>query len=141
MTRGDISHDGIVKSIDSQNTIVEIISKSACASCHAASLCTAAESTKKEIKVTTDPSQDVKVGDKVTVTLKQYMGTRAVCIAYAIPLSILLILVVSLSFVGVGEIVSGLAGIAALAVYYCVMYLFRDKIGKDYVFHISRNKQ
>ena len=39
---------------------------------------------------------------------------------------------------GVGEAVSGLAGIAAVGVYYFVVWLFRDRLRNEYVFTIQQ---
>ena len=105
----EISHTGKVISVGPQVTTVEIVSKSACASCHAASLCTAFESVRKEVEVPTDPSAGFAVGDEVEVQLRGSLGPKAAVLAYVIPLFILLILVVSLSFTGMHELPSGWA--------------------------------
>jgi hypothetical protein len=39
---------------------------------------------------------------------------------------------------GVGEVVAGLSGIAAVAVYYFLLWLFRGKLQTEYVFTIKR---
>lgn len=133
----DISHQGRIISITPEITKVEIISKSACASCSVAGLCSAAEATKKEIEVPTDPNGGFEVGQLVEVCLKQSMGTKAVWISYVIPVAILLILVVSLSDTEIGELYAGLIGIGGVGLYYFIIYLLRDKIAKDYVFYIK----
>ena len=71
---GNVSHTGIVKSVDRRNTVVEIVSAAACASCHAAGLCTAAEAARKEIVVPTDPLDPCRVGEEVEVILSSSMG-------------------------------------------------------------------
>lgn len=138
MASDEISHEGLVKSVDPHTTVVEIVSRTACSSCKAASLCTSAEAVKKEIYVPTDRSGSFSPGDSVEVVLKKNMGERAVWISYVIPLAILLILVVSLLSAGVDELVSGLSGIAGVGLYYFILYLFRDRIGKGYAFYIRR---
>ena len=90
--------DGKVLSVGPKVTTVEIVSKSACASCHAAGLCTAFESVQKQVEVPTDPAAGFTPGEEVEVTLRGSLGTKAVLLAYVVPLFILLILVVSLSF-------------------------------------------
>jgi sigma-E factor negative regulatory protein RseC len=95
------------------------------------------EYTKKAIQVTTDPYQDYNVGDEVEVLLRQSMGVKAVWISYAIPLIILMILVLSLSLFLKNELLVGLIAIAGVALYYLGVYLFRDKLAKEYVFYIK----
>jgi len=133
----EISHIGKIVEVNPQFTTVEIISQSACSACHASGLCGMSEYTKKAIQVTTDPYQDYNVGDEVEVLLRQSMGVKAVWISYAIPLIILMILVLSLSLFLKNELLVGLIAIAGVALYYLGVYLFRDKLAKEYVFYIK----
>lgn len=132
-----ISHSAVVKEIGEKETTVEIVSESACKSCAAAGLCTAAEAVRKLIKVPTDPNGGFLVGETVDVLVRQSLGMKAVVICYVVPLLILLLLVVSLSYTSMGEVAVGLAGIGATALYYLVVYLLRGRIAKDYVFTIK----
>ncbi len=136
----NVSHTGIVKSVDRQNTVVEIVSASACASCHAAGLCTAAEAARKDITVPTDPLDPCRVGEEVEVILSRSMGMKAVWISYVIPLAILLILVVSLSCLKIHELLTGLAALGGVGLYYAVIYLMRDRLSEGYVFYIKRKQ-
>lgn len=133
-----ISHSGIVKAAEPGRTVVEIVSTSACAACHAKGLCTASEAASKEIEVVTLPGETYSVGEEVEVLLAESLGMKAVLISYVVPLFILLFLVVSLSYAHVHEVLAGLAGLAAAAVYYFVLYLNRDSISRDYSFRIRK---
>lgn len=132
-----ISHSAVIKEIGEREITVEIVSESACASCAAAGLCTAAEAVKKLIKVPADPHGGFSVGETVDVLVRQSLGMKAVAICYVVPLLILLLLVVSLSYTSMGEVAVGLAGLGATALYYLALYLFRGRIAKDYVFTIK----
>ena len=48
-----------------------------------------------------------------------------------------MILILSLSAVTVHEVYAGLGAVAGVALYYLVIYLFRDKLSKDFVFYIK----
>ena len=133
-----ISHKGIVRSVSERETVVEIVSTSACASCSAKGLCTASEAAKKEIVVMTDPQKPCFAGEEVDVVLAESLGLKAVLISYVVPLSILLIFVVSLSYTNVHEVLAGLAGLAAAGVYYLILYFNRDSISKEYSFQIRK---
>ena len=130
-------HTGEVVSITPKSTLVRIVSHSACSECHAASLCGMSEYVEKAIEVPTDPCAPYQVGDEVKVVLKATMGMKAVWIAYFLPLLVLLAVALGLIALGVGEVVSGLAGIVAVGLYYFAVWLFRDRLRNEYVFSIQ----
>ena len=132
----EIYHDGKIIEITPEFTSVEIISSSACSQCHAKGLCGFSEEESKVVMVPTSPYTERKVGDTVTLALKQTMGLKAVWISYVIPLIILMILVLSLSSVIDNEVWTGLAAIGGVALYYLVIWLLRDKLKNEFVFYI-----
>lgn len=133
----EIYHDGKIIEITPEFTSVEIISSSACSQCHARGLCGFSEEESKVVMVPTSPYTERKVGDTVTLALKQTMGLKAVWISYVIPLIILMILVLSLSSVIDNEVWTGLAAIGGVALYYLVIWLLRDKLKNEFVFYIK----
>lgn len=133
----EIYHDGKIIEITPEFTSVEIISSSACSQCHAKGLCGFSEEESKVVMVPTSPYTERKVGDTVTLALKQTMGLKAVWISYVIPLIILMILVLSLSSVIDNEVWTGLAAISGVALYYLVIWLLRDKLKNEFVFYIK----
>ena len=132
----DIEHRGKIVEITPEYTTVEIISESACASCHAKGLCGVSESTAKAVQVPARGWDNFQVGDEVTVTLKASMGHKAVWLAYVIPLFVLMAVMGVAGAAGAGELVAGLAGIAGVAVYYFVIWLLRGRLKDEYVFNI-----
>ena len=130
-------HTGKVVSMTPTMTTVQIVSQSACSECHAAGLCGLSEYTEKAVEVPTSPSATYGVGDEVQVVLKASMGFKAVWIAYVLPLVVLLAVALGLIALGVPEVVSGLAGIGAVALYYLVIWLLRDRLRNEYVFTIQ----
>lgn len=133
----EIYHDGKIIEITPEFTSVEIISSSACSQCHTKGLCGFSEEESKVVMVPTSPYTERKVGDTVTLALKQTMGLKAVWISYVIPLIILMILVLSLSSVIDNEVWTGLAAIGGVALYYLVIWLLRDKLKNEFVFYIK----
>ena len=136
MSKNEISHKGRIISVTPEVTVVEIVSTSACSACHAKGVCGVADSKIKEITVPTDPYSEHSPGDEVDVFLKKSMGMKAVWISYVIPLFILMILILSLSSVTVHEVYAGLGAIAGVVLYYLLIYIFRDRLSKDFVFYI-----
>lgn len=138
MATGEVSHKGTVISVGQDRISVRIVSESACSACHAAGLCGASESKNKIVDVPVYGGQTYSVGQEVEVCLARKMGLKAVLLSYVIPLVILLILVLSLSWIGLGELASGLASIGGIAVYYLILYLCRNRLAEGYVFYIRK---
>ena len=85
----EISHKGRIVEITPEVTIVEIVSESACASCHAKGLCSLGDSKVKTVQVPTRAWDNYQPGDEVNVLLQASMGHKAVWLAYVIPLIIM----------------------------------------------------
>ena len=130
-------HSGKILEINPDFTTVQIIVSSACAACHAKSMCGMSEDEEKVIMVPTDPYADHQVGDEVQVMTKMTMGLKAVWISYVIPLAILMILILSLSSVIEGEALRALTAIGGVASYYFLVWLFRDRLATEFVFYIK----
>lgn len=132
----EIRHNGRIVDIAPDHITVEIVSESACASCHAASLCGMSEGKIKTVDVL--PAPGYEIGEEVEVSLRKTMGFKAVWIAYVIPLVLLMAVLLALVSYGVGELPSGLCAIAAVAVYYLGVFLFRNKLNNEYSFYIKK---
>lgn len=135
--KNDVSHKGKVIRMTPQVTTVAILQHGACSQCHAAGLCGMADIAEKAVEVPTDPYASYGVGDEVEVLLKATMGLKAVWLAYFVPLLVLLGVVMALIGLGVAEVPAGLSGMGAVALYYLLLYLFRDKLKKEYIFTIK----
>ena len=138
MAQETVSHTGKVISADPQFIQVEIVSESACGACHAKGLCGVGEQRVKQVSVPTPVSEFYEIGEEVWVDLKASMGHKAVWIAYVTPLAVLVAVIMVLLRSGAGELVAGLAGIAAVAVYYFCVWLLRDRLRDQYIFMIRK---
>lgn len=134
-----VSHKGTIIEITEGNIKVEIINKSMCAACHAKGFCSAGDTKDKIIDVAYYNKGEYSVGDEVEVVMKKSMGFKAVWISYVIPLAILLIFLLTLHCFNLTELQAGLSSILAVAVYYLVIYMFREKIADKFVFTIAKN--
>lgn len=133
----EITHKGRIVAIDPEITTIEIVSEAACASCHAKGLCGLGEQKVKQVQVRTSAWTPRQVGDEVEVVLKKAMGYKAVFIAYGMPLVVLFAALMILNALGVGELYAGLGALGAVALCYFVIFLFRNKISKDYSFFLK----
>lgn len=131
-----ISHHGRVIEVTPAVTTVEIVSQSACSACHAKTLCSLGESVVKKVEVPTKPYHSFKPGDEVNVLLRATLGHKAVVLAYGLPLIVLIAVLLLCVEAGLSEIVSGLAAILSVALYYFVIWLFRARLRNSYEFEI-----
>ena len=151
-----IKHDGIIIALNGDGTArVRIVQTSACAACKAKAMCASAESVEKEMTVQlTVDSLQLTVGDAVEVMVQQKMGWKAVVLAYLLPFFVML----AVMFVGDGllamgdgllamgdgqlamgdgakrEAVLGTVALCAMALYYLVLGMFKDKLQKEFSF-------
>lgn len=132
-----VSHKGRVVRMTPELTTVAILQHGACSACHAAGLCGMADMAEKTVEVPTDPYAGYGVGDEVEVLLKASMGMKAVWLAYFIPLLIVIAVILGLAGLGVGEVAAGLSGLGALAVYYFLLWLLRNRLKNEYIFTIK----
>ena len=117
MKKGIVGHDGVVSEITPSGYKVSIVSRSACAACHAKGL------------------------DKVTVNMEESMGMKAAWLVYAIPAVILVTFLLYLQYSGASELATGLSVLGAIAVYFFVLYLFRKRIGRHFSFSIAPGEE
>ena len=137
--RNEIVHNGKIVEMTPDFTSVEISVSSACASCHAKSLCGMSESEDKLIMLPTDPYATYNVGDQVQVCTKMSMGLKAAWISYVIPLAILMALILILTSSGVNEFISATASIGGVGLYYFIIWMLRDKLSNEFEFYIKNN--
>lgn len=134
----DVSHRGKVISVDGNSVTVGIISSSACAACHARTLCGLSENVSKEVVVRTPAAGDYSVGEEVEVMLAASMGHKAVLISYIAPLIMVVAVLLVLSALGLNEFIAGIGGIAAGALWYFIVWLNRGKLKRRFDFKLKK---
>ncbi|MCY1722826.1 SoxR reducing system RseC family protein [Prolixibacteraceae bacterium Z1-6] len=138
ITESDIRHRGFVTKIKGTSLLVNIVSQSACSTCHAKGACTVADYQDKEIEVT-EFHGNYKTGDEVTILFKQSKGFTAVIWGYVVPFFlVLLTLIATLEITG-NELHAGLLSLAILIPYYITLYFFRDHLKKVLKFEVEEN--
>ena len=147
-----IKHDGIIIALNKDGTaLVRIVQTSACAACKAKAMCASAESAEKEMTVTLlmdngrpmgygvldadKPLLEYKVGDAVEVMVQQKMGWKAVVLAYLLPFFVMMaVMFVGNAIWAVREEILGTVALCAMALYYLVLGMFKDKLQKEFSF-------
>ena len=129
----EIRHNGIVLSIAGGIARVQIVQTSACAACKARQMCTSAESQEKIIEATM--LEPMSVGDAVEVVVREKLAWKAVVLGYILPFVVMMLVIVVLDIATEwDEAVVGTTALCAIAVYYLVLRLFRNKIQKEFNF-------
>lgn len=133
-----IEHEGIIEKISGDQITVRIIQKSACSACHAKAACMAADSKEKLVNIS-DSSGQFNEKELVIIEGKESIGYNAVLWAFATPLIILIsILALSLNYLKLSETEAALSSIIALAPYYLILYLLRNKMANSFKFSIKK---
>lgn len=133
-----IEHKGIIEKISGNQITVRIIQKSACSACHAKGACMAADSKEKLVNVS-DSSGLYYEKELVVIEGKESIGYKAVLLAFAIPLIILITSLISTSiYLDFNETKAALFSIISLAPYYFILYLFRNKMANSFKFSIKK---
>ena len=131
-------HKGIVTEVTDDIVRVKIESMSACAACHAKTMCSLSDKTDKFIDVKRSKlHKEYHMGEEVTVSASSGKGLLAVVLGYVIPAIVAIAAIAICIALGANELISSLAAIALIAVYYFVLYLFRSKLNKTFVFGIK----
>jgi sigma-E factor negative regulatory protein RseC len=131
-----IEHTGIVKSVKNKHVTVNIISHPACSGCIASGICDLSGRANKEIIASAGP--EVKAGDQVLVVMKKSMGFRALFLGYLFPFIIVMLILIVLTSLSVSESLSGITALFSLVLYYTIIYLRKEKVGKSFSFTIKR---
>ena len=144
-----IKHDGIIIALNEDGTaLVRIVQTSACAACKAKAMCASAESAEKEMTVVLLGDEQWVVGNEVEVMVQQKMGWKAVMLAYLLPFFVMLaVMFIGNGLLAMGDGATGLLGdeakreavlgtvaLCAMAMYYLVLGLFKDKLQREFSF-------
>ena len=132
-----IRHEGIVESMGAEGCTVRILQASACSSCSARQLCRSSESKEKLVEVR-GHYPTLHVGDRVMLVGSVRQGLRASVLAYVVPL-IIMLAVLFLVTHHYGEKLGALAALLALALYYGMLFLLKDKLAGQFSFRIENN--
>lgn len=134
-----IKHTGVVESVDSGHMMVRILQTSACAGCKAASFCNASEKKEKLIDIYDQESiRGHKSGDNVVITADAGTGAKAVIIGFGLPFVVLVAALIAAYSLTQSETIAAVAGIITLVPYYLIVYIFREKLRKEFSFTIDR---
>ncbi len=133
-----IKHQGIVESIDGDHVKVKILQSSACSSCSVKGHCNLSETKEKIIDIYDKNAGDYIHGQKVLVCGTTSMGMKAVILAFVLPFLVLFFsLFMSMAITDGDEAISAIVSMCALIPYYIIIYIFRNKISRNFSFNLE----
>ena len=133
-----VEHIATVIRADDDVVEAELTVQSACAACHARSVCGLGESKRKRVEIATPDAAAYVPGESVVVSIESNMGMTAVFWAYVMPFVVLLGALIVSSSAGAGDGVSALAALAAIALYFVALYLCRARLERKIHFKIHK---
>ncbi|MDD2512929.1 MAG: SoxR reducing system RseC family protein [Proteiniphilum sp.] len=134
-----ITHEGIIEQINGNHITVRILQQSACSSCHARGACMASDSKEKRIDVS-DHSGQFTLHEQVIIEGKESIGYKAVFWAFVLPLVLLItLLVLTTGIWHFSETGAAACALLALAPYYLLLYLYRNRMAHTFQFSIRKN--
>lgn len=131
-----ISHPGVVVGVNDKDLDIEILSSSMCGSCGIKSACGMSEMQEKRVTVPKPADKEFIVGQPVKIIMNTSQGNKAALFAYFIPAFLLVAIIVILSNLSIKEWIAALVGIGIIAVYYLVLYFFRNKLRDNFTYEI-----
>ncbi len=133
----NIEHTGTVEDISSDIVSVKIQPRTACGSCKSKLYCGLKDVDDKVIEITTNKAKEYKIGQEVTITLKESLGYKALMIGYLIPLIILMVALIPMMLITNNEPLSALVAVSLMVPYYTIVYVKRNKLRKTFNFYIK----
>lgn len=133
-----VCHSGRVERIEDHRVLVRIIQRSACAGCHAKSMCSSAESKEKIIEAYVSNPGMFHINEEVELCSKSSLGLEAVLLAFVIPSIIIIASVVVGTTLQWSETIVGLVGLLLLVPYYLVLYFLRNKLKRKFIFTLKK---
>ena len=133
---GHVSHPGVVVGITDKDLEIEILSSNSCGSCGIKSACGMSEMQEKRVVVPKPEDKEFIVGQPVSINMNTKQGNKAALFAYFIPAFLMVAIIMILSNLSVKEWLSALIGIGVVAVYYVILYFFRDKLRNEFTYEI-----
>lgn len=131
-----VSHPGVVSEVTDKEIKVKIVSSGACGGCNIKSACNVADMAEKELVISVENGEEYSIGQPVSIRMSARQGNKAVLYAYLVPAVLLIFMILLFSVMGMKDLYVALAAITVVGIYYFVLYLFRNKIKKQFKYEV-----
>ncbi len=134
-----ITHTGVIRRIDLSTRIVSVAldeSRNECPSCPAAVICSAAKSS-NIMEIAAANAAIFHTGQRVKITATEQMHKRAITLLTFLPCIALIATMVAVFLIWHNELAAVLSGIGMTIAFFILLFIFRNRIAKDYNFIIT----
>ncbi len=138
-----IEYPGVISRVEKGRAFVRIVQQTACSGCHVKNMCHISGIKEKIVEVPVR-NHSFATGDQVLVVGYTSMGLKAVGYAFFLPLVLVVLSLFLFQSIFLQEALAGIATLVVVAIYYVLLYRFRNYFRKRFVFeirHISDRQQ
>lgn len=128
-----IEHFGVVSGIQGDRVLVHIEQTSACAGCHAKSVCISSDKSEKIIEAI-GANQEFSVGEKVMIIGQKSVGFKAVLFAYIFPFVIIILSLFLFDMFFESELIVGTLSLFSLIPYFLLLRVMRKQLQSKFQF-------
>jgi len=132
-----ITHRGIVKGVDKDNVLVQLLDNVHCQTCDLKASC-GSVSEENLLKVK-DNTGDYKLYENVQIIMHQNTGMKAVLFGYVLPFIIMMLFLFGGIIVLKSEWQAGLVALISVACYYVILFVFQKKLSAGFNLKIIKN--
>lgn len=124
-----ITHRGkVVKKINKNTYVVEVMPMSACGSCTMGGSCHGGETFQKTFTVTSN--QDIDIKSEVLISISKKSLIFSVLTAYILPIILMLIIAVAVDKIFSKDIITAVVSIFVLVVYFVILRFYLKNTGQ-----------
>jgi len=128
----------VIEEVSDEKVSVSFTKSSACGDCHAQAICASFVTPERKIVIETT-GEKFRLGEEVEVLLKRSMGLKATLIAYLFPFILMLTALIASTSLPINELTTGLSVIVLISLYFICLYIFRDRLKKQFHFILRKN--
>jgi len=132
-----IRHQGIITKIDNDNVYVQLLDNVHCQSCDLKSHCSSV-SDDNLLKINVK-NEIYKIQENVQVIIGNHTGFKAVFFGYILPFAVMMTVLLLSNMTSMSEWQSGLFALVFVAVYYGLLFVFKQKMASQFQIKIKKN--
>ncbi len=143
MEQKTVCNTGVIQKVEGNMIYVLMEIHSACAGCHAKSICIPSHSKNELLKIKNDENLHFEAGEKVKIEMERKLGGKALRIGYLYPCILFIAAIFIVYRVTGHELIAAFLAFAVVALYYFLIYLFnrKKKIDRQFVFHVRKEER
>lgn len=119
-----VTRQGVVVGTHDRTVDVQIVQMSACASCQLRGVCSASDARAKTVLAQSEGN--LRLGDTVELSMEEKYGLLAVLFAFLVPLILMVAALFLSQHMGASEATAALLSLAVPALYFVLIYRFRN---------------